>query len=206
VNAARSRGLAGVAVTDHGTIEGGRETQALAPPDLLVIVGAEIYTEIGDIVGLFLTAEIVSRDPEEVLYEIERQGGFAFLPHPTSGHPPIPDSVLDACHGYEALNSRAGHFGIATGHASGGSWHRLSGKARLGNSDAHFASEIGLAYTTIEGPTTRENVVRSLRTGQTTPGGRRGPAFNYYRSQLVRLLKTRDVGMLVRGTRRLVSR
>ena len=43
VRAARRRGLAGVAVTDHGTIAGGLETKAIAPSDLLVVVGAGLF-------------------------------------------------------------------------------------------------------------------------------------------------------------------
>jgi predicted metal-dependent phosphoesterase TrpH len=204
---ARRAGLAGVAVTDHDTIAGGLETRALAPGDLLVIVGAEIHTRVGDIVCLFLTREIETRDPIEVIAETRRQGGVAFLPHPLRSHPPvIADAVLDACAGYEVLNSRAGWFSPETAPVGQTDWRRLAGKARLGCSDAHFYSEIGRAYTLIQGPVTEETVRLALLGGSTVPGGTRGPARNFYLSQMVKLGKTRDVGMLWRLARRLWRR
>lgn len=207
VRAARRARLAGIAVTDHGTIAGGLETQALSPPGLLVIVGAEIYTDVGDIVCLFLSREIRGRDPLEVIAETHRQGGVAFLPHPLRSHPKvIPDEVLDALDGYEVLNSRAGPFDALAAASSGTNWHRLAGKAGLGNSDAHFGREIGLAYNTIPGPPTAENVRAAILAHRVVAEGRTGGPYDFYYSQLVRMVKTRDAGMLVRLGRKLIRR
>ena len=188
VRVARKRGLAGIAVTDHGTIAGGLEASAVAPADLLVIIGAEIYTEVGDIVGLFLREEIRSRDPIDVIAQIHDQGGIAFLPHPLRHHPEIPEGVVHALDGYETLNSRAGRF--LPGDADPNSpLRQLAQKTVFGCSDAHFYSEIGTAYTTIAGPPTCENVADQIRTGQTESHGTKGPAINFYRSQLVKAIK-----------------
>lgn len=206
VRAARRAGLAGIAVTDHGTIAGGQETRALAPEGLLVIVGAEIYTTVGDIVCLFLTEEISSRDPLEVVAETHRQGGVAFLPHPLRSHPgPISDRVLDALDGYEALNGRAGFFDPISAPNRGTNWHRLAGKGILGNSDAHFEREIGRAYTLIEGPPTEENVRGAIRERRLAHGGAVGGPFDFYCSQLVKMIKTRDPAMLLRLGRRVLG-
>lgn len=204
---AKQRGLSGIAVTDHGTIAGGLDAAALAPPDLLVIVGAEIYTLVGDIVCLFLTSEIVGRDPLDVIAQTHQQGGVAFLPHPLRSHPPlIPREVLEACDGFEVLNSRAGWFSPENAPSRGTDWRALSGKTRLANSDAHLGSEIGAAYTLIDGPATAENVKQALLRGMTSIGGARGPTHNFYLSQLIRVVKTRDVAMLARLARRAVRR
>ena len=59
---ARRKGLDGVAVTDHDTIQGGLATARLNQyRDFSVIVGAEYYTKAGDIIGLFLHREIEKR-------------------------------------------------------------------------------------------------------------------------------------------------
>jgi predicted metal-dependent phosphoesterase TrpH len=203
VRVALRRGLAGIAVTDHGTIAGGLEVQRIAPSNLLVIVGAEIYTTVGDIVCLFLSREIVGRDPLDVIAQTHAQGGVAFLPHPMRSHPPlIPTNVLDACVGYEVLNARAGWFDPSTAPSGGTAWRALSSKARMANSDAHLSTEVGRAYTMIDGPSTVENVKRALLEGRTTAGGERVPPRNFYMSQLIKMMKTGDASMLVRLARR----
>ncbi len=207
VRTALRRGLAGVAVTDHGTIAGGLEAKAIAQDGLFVIVGAEIYTKIGDIVCLFLTREITSKDPLEVIAEAHRQGGIAFLPHPLRSHPrQISEEVLLACDGYEELNSRAGWFISDAASLDPTDWRALMHKPRLGCSDAHLYSEIGRAYPAIPGPVGESSVRRAFAEGATTPGGERGPSRNFYLSQLIRLGKTRDLGMLRRFARRLRRR
>jgi hypothetical protein len=204
---AQRRGLRAVAVTDHETIAGGVEARAVAPNDLVVIVGCEIRTECGDIVCLFLREPIQSRDALAVIAEAHAQGGIAFLPHPLFGHPSrIPDAVLDACDGFEGLNSRAGPFSPAAAPASGTSWERLASKAVLANSDAHLASEIGLAWTEMTGPVTPENIRRCILERRTRASGSRAPRSGYYRSQLVRMVKTRDVTILSRLGRRVVRK
>lgn len=205
VRAAVRRGLAGIAVTDHGTILGGLETQAVAPKELLVIVGAEIYTTVGDIVCLFLSHEIFGKDPVDVIGQTVAQGGVAFFPHPLRSHPPgIPTAVLEACVGYEVLNSRAGWFATDTAPPRATDWRTLDSKARLANSDAHLYSEIGAAHTIIEGPATADNVRRALLEGRTQVGGGMVPSRNFYFSQLIKMVKTRDVRMLRRLARRVL--
>ncbi|MGH7620240.1 MAG: PHP domain-containing protein [Gemmatimonadaceae bacterium] len=207
VRAAQRRGLAGVAVTDHGTIAGGLETQRLAPPNLLVIVGVEVHTTVGDIVCLFLSREIVGKDPIDVIAQTHAQGGVAFFPHPLRSHPPlVPAEVLQACDGFEVLNSRAGWFDPNSSPSRGSDWRKLVGKARLGNSDSHLASEIGASHTVIEGPATEDNIKQAFREARTAPGGHRVPSRNFYLSQLIKMVKTRDASMLARLAKRSVRR
>ena len=50
----------------------------------ILILGEEIKSSKGDILGLFLQEEIKMKgySPEEVIKEIHRQGGVAIIPHP----------------------------------------------------------------------------------------------------------------------------
>ncbi len=81
LKAAKLQNLDGIAVTDHDTIKGGIETKKIAE-GIEVIVGAEIRTDGGEIIGYFLQEEIKSRILEEVIDEIKSQGGIACIPHP----------------------------------------------------------------------------------------------------------------------------
>ncbi len=86
VRAAAKRGLTHLAITDHDRIEGAiaaREIARTAAPELTVIVGQEVKTRDGDIIGVFLERD-VPRDlpPAEAIAEIRSQGGLVGIPHP----------------------------------------------------------------------------------------------------------------------------
>ena len=74
-------GLDCIAVTDHNTIQGALKVQAMAP--FRVIIGEEIKSAGGEIIGLFLQ-ETVPRDlpPLETVKRIKDQGGLVSIPHP----------------------------------------------------------------------------------------------------------------------------
>jgi predicted metal-dependent phosphoesterase TrpH len=67
-----------------------------------------LITDIGDIVGLFLTQPIKpSRNPEVVLREIRKQGGVAYLAHPYKWPHLVRDaSVLKRFDAVEVFNAR----------------------------------------------------------------------------------------------------
>ncbi|MBC7876520.1 MAG: PHP domain-containing protein [Anaerolineales bacterium] len=148
VRLAKKRGLSGIAITDHNTIAGGAEAFASNnDKDILVIVGTEIYTEIGDILGLFLSREIKSRRSEDVVDEIHSQGGWVVLPHPYHHHKEIPVELLRKIDAVEIFNGRTG------ADYSQKAIHDISIPYNLGivgNSDAHLPWEIGRVYNSIE--------------------------------------------------------
>jgi hypothetical protein len=75
------RGVNCVAITDHNTTEGAFEIQRLAP--FKVIIGEEINTSEGEIIGLFLR-ETIRRGmtPEDTIRAIREQNGIVVVPHP----------------------------------------------------------------------------------------------------------------------------
>ena len=74
-------GLNYIAVTDHNTIRGALEVQSIAP--FPVIIGEEIKSSSGDIIGLFLTEEVPKGlSPMETVDAIRSQGGLVMVPHP----------------------------------------------------------------------------------------------------------------------------
>ncbi|HDY69701.1 MAG TPA: glycosyltransferase, partial [Actinobacteria bacterium] len=76
-------GIEAVAITDHNTISGALETAAIAPEGMHVIVGEEIKTVSGEIIGLYLKEEIPKGlTAEETIARIKQQGGLVYIPHP----------------------------------------------------------------------------------------------------------------------------
>jgi len=77
----RSRGIGCIAVTDHDEIDGALLLQEKAP--FKVIVGEEIRTDRGEIIGYFLTKRIKpGLSPAKTVAEIKKQGGLVCIPHP----------------------------------------------------------------------------------------------------------------------------
>jgi predicted metal-dependent phosphoesterase TrpH len=146
VKTAKKRGLNGIAVTDHNTIKGGLEAQRINNDgEFMVIVGAEINTDAGDVIGLFLNEEIKSRMFREVIDEIRSQDGVVVLPHPFRGHK-LSDELISSVDAIESFNSRTG----TVENQRAKELVRKYKKTSVAGSDAHFLSEIGLASTQVD--------------------------------------------------------
>ena len=73
--------LGRIALTDHNTAEGALELARLAPE--LAIVGEEVKTREGELIGLFITATVPPwLRPEEAMDLVHEMGGLTYLPHP----------------------------------------------------------------------------------------------------------------------------
>lgn len=80
----RRRHVDCVAITDHNEVHGALELKPwLEARGVSVIVGEEVFTAEGEIIGLWLTDRI-ERDltPEETVRQIRTQGGAVYVPHP----------------------------------------------------------------------------------------------------------------------------
>jgi len=88
IRIALERGLTHVAITNHNNVEGAiavRERAALmgVSDQLTVILGEEVSTADGEIVGLFLSRTIPrGLTAEQTADEIHAQGGLVSVPHP----------------------------------------------------------------------------------------------------------------------------
>lgn len=82
ISAARREGVGCLAITDHDEIDGALEAQSLSR-DVCVIVGEEISTADGHIIGLFLNSRISpGLSAEKTIERIRMQGGLVLAPHP----------------------------------------------------------------------------------------------------------------------------
>lgn len=85
IKQALKKGLDGIAITDHdNTCSWDEAIEAAKELNAFLILGEEIKSSKGDILGLFLKKEIQMKgcDPIQIINEIHRQGGLAIIPHP----------------------------------------------------------------------------------------------------------------------------
>jgi predicted metal-dependent phosphoesterase TrpH len=184
---AKKKGLTGIAVTDHNTIRGGIEARKINKDrDFIVIVGGEIQTEVGDIIGLCMNEEIKSRTSIEVIEEIKDQGGFVVLPHPFRGHK-LNQCIIELSDAIEVFNGRS----TAGENVKSLELAKSYNKPFTAGSDAHFASEIGnvqmLSY--IASP---EDIRQSLVYTETDIYGIECPYYLQDISQMIKSIKTRS--------------
>jgi predicted metal-dependent phosphoesterase TrpH len=133
-----------IAITDHNTLDGSRAVQELTVHstqfrNISVIIGAEYSTDCGDIIGLFLKQDIYTQKASEVVESIKAQGGIVVLPHPYYHHS-LNNTLISGCDIIETYNSRCS----ARDNTRAMQLALANRKPKIGGSDAHFISEIGL--------------------------------------------------------------
>ena len=153
----RSAGIECLFITDHNTIEGALRFRERFP-EFLTVVGAEIMTTAGEVIGLFLKENIApGQSLEQTMAAIRAQGGIVALPHPydawrpSSLKPEVYEAAFSRTDAVEVFNCRtfsARHDRRASRDC------RHHGKLALYGADAHFPEEIGRAtFDLPEAPT-----------------------------------------------------
>lgn len=152
---AKKKGLNGIAVTDHFSIEGALKVKRLNKDENFdIIIGEEISTKQGDVIAYYIQNPIYSTDFFKVVEEIKKQNGLVIIPHPfrTSLNPQhkfkLPfkqiKGYIDAV---ECFNARM------LFNADNKKAEDVANKydiAKTAGSDAHFRFEIANAYTLFE--------------------------------------------------------
>jgi len=165
------KGINCVAVTDHNEIEGAFVIQKLARDrDLKVVIGEEVKTSEGEIIGLFLK-EIVPRDmtPEETIRSIHDQGGVAVIPHPYDifRRSVLTDEAIervkltvDAIEGFNCRNILSKHDEKARNLALG-----ITKPMTVGT-DSHSPWELGGAWLEMDDFETPQELLEALKGGR----------------------------------------
>ena len=191
VRVARARGIDAIAITDHDEIEGAREAQRAAGGDILVIVGEEIDTTAGDILGLFLKEKIATHDPIEAIRAIHDQGGVAILAHPFTKTKSVDDRVaraIDGCEGFNARHSTVPSIEGAEPEPRIASFAKEYDLSLTAGSDAHFYRELARARTVVSA-STLEEAKEQIRRGNTVLSGKKSSPFNLLASAALRSMK-----------------
>jgi len=189
-HAARQGGLDMIAVTDHDTIEGALRAaeHAARRSRLQVIIGEEVSSRDGHIIGLFLERRVrPGLSAAATVHSIHEQGGIAIAAHPfwrtqRQGR-------TGPVHGVGWLAAELPFDAVEVENATPGFYvfnqlaRRLNqglGAAEFGGSDAHIVDAVGRAFTAFPGKTPAE-LRTALETGQTRAGRRRYQAVGLVR-------------------------
>ncbi len=156
-----------IAITDHNHIDFATNLQKSLGSK--IIVGEEINTLEGEIIGLFLT-EKVPRDlsAKDTVKAIKKQNGLVYIPHPfeTVRHgisKQTLDSIIDDVDIIEVYNGRA--FFQNKG-PQAATVARIAEKPGTASSDAHGLKGLGTAYANIEKKPTADNLAEQLHTAK----------------------------------------
>ncbi|HET7676974.1 MAG TPA: PHP domain-containing protein [Candidatus Limnocylindrales bacterium] len=156
---AAQRGLTHLAVTDHERIDGALRARDAAPDGLTVIIGEEVRSAEGDLIGLYLERSVPpGLSALETVAAIHEQGGLAGIPHPfdrfrASGLARLGGDAarrLAAALDYvEIHNARVPYPGANQRAAD---FAQRAGLPGVAVSDAHSLLEVGLAYVSLDAP------------------------------------------------------
>lgn len=155
-----------VAVTDHNRID----FAILLREELgeQIIIGEEIMTTDGEIIGLFLEQPIRPQlSAQETIGQIKDQGGLVYLPHPFETvrkglRPELMEElhkqidIIEICNGRALAQNRASQAVV---------WARLNNVVGAASSDAHGWRGIGKTYTSVKDLPTRDNLLSTLGSG-----------------------------------------
>jgi len=161
IAAAKSRGLSGIAITDHNTCDavehlkgkGFIREDGTAVEGFLIIPGVEVSTADGHLLCLGTTLpQMKGRPAIEVVAAIQERGGIAIAPHPFDKfRAGIREEVLNqlplnALETFNSAVSLKSFNELAAGYAS------RRGLAATSASDAHHASAAGICSTAYDLP------------------------------------------------------
>lgn len=183
-------GLNAVAITDHDRID---SALMLAKTlDILIIPGMEISSLSGHIIGLNLHQPVPKRlSVEETVKRIHENGGVAVACHPytllKAGLKISANQNFDAV---EVINASAIPFTHSQKYARAIAKHLEL--PQVAGSDAHYAPEIGTAYTLVNAEPNVEAILKAIRQGKCTPIGNAIPIKTRIQ-RLIKKLKTRKI-------------
>ena len=173
-------GLDVIAITDHDTIEGAlRAAEYSARIDAVtVIVGEEVSSRQGHILGLFLERRVrPGMSAAATVDEIHRQGGIAIAAHPFWRTARMAERFRGPVHGigwlaaeldFDAVEVENSTPGLGLANMLARRLAEAAGCACTGGSDAHILEAIGKSATTFNGRSAR--ALRSaIEKGTTKP-------------------------------------
>jgi predicted metal-dependent phosphoesterase TrpH len=162
-------GIDVLCITDHNAIKGAVELADHLP--CRVIVGEELRTHAGEIIGLFLAERIpIGTQPAAAAAAIRDQGGVVYIPHPydpmrrnlneSALDALIADGLVDAI---EVINAKTSLSSLNRRAAATAAAHDLAAGA---GSDAHVPDALGAAYVEMPDFDGRHDFLAKLRLGR----------------------------------------
>lgn len=155
-----------IAVTDHDRIDFATRLRAELGPQ--IIVGQEVTTRDGEIIGLYLHRKIrAGLSARETAERIRAQGGVVYVPHPfetvrkgVTEH--TLSSIADLVDIIETHNGRA----LQNRGRRAAQWAHEQNTAQAASSDAHGRTGWGKTCSIIDQPPSATNLAKLLQAGQ----------------------------------------
>ncbi|MGA7476787.1 MAG: CehA/McbA family metallohydrolase [Thermoplasmata archaeon] len=169
-----SVGLNGFALTDHNTVAGHAELAVVQArfPELVLVPGVEVSTLEGHLLVYGVSEAPPSQRPVvETVEWVRDHRGVSVLSHPFRRAHGVGGAVAES--------ARVNAVETVNGHNSPGANRKAAAVAKrrglgaTGGSDVHALFDLGRAYTEFpEGTAGADAVLRSIREGTQTAGGR----------------------------------
>ena len=156
-----------IAITDHDEID-----FAFAMQDKWgekIIVGEEVSTTDGHLIGLFLKKKIKPKlSAKQTIDEIKSQGGIVYIPHPFDRRRKgITKEELDEIiHDVDIIERFNARYFTPGGNEKANAYATEHQKPTATGTDSHALNEIGRTYTLIDRFPTKETLVQLLGTAQ----------------------------------------
>ena len=162
-------GIDVLCITDHNAIKGAVDLVDRLP--CRVIVGEELRTHAGEVIGLFLGERIpAGLQPEEAARAIRAQGGIVYIPHPYDPirrnlSEPALEALVDAglVDAIEVINAKTSLRSLNDRAAAIASERGLAAGA---GSDAHVPDAIGAAFVEMPDFDGASDFIDKLRRGR----------------------------------------
>ena len=169
IEAAKNRGLDGIAITDHDTLEGA-EVAMSEQNDLIIIPGEEVKTDRCEILAIGIWEPVPEELPlEEAIRRVHLQNGLVFVPHPTipffgklkeSEMRKLP---IDGLEVFSSISPLANYYA-----SKNEAMAKRLGILMIAGSDSHRAETVGDAYTIVEvNDRSLTSVLEALKLGRT---------------------------------------
>jgi predicted metal-dependent phosphoesterase TrpH len=165
-NALKAKKLDYIAITDHDTIEAALQIKdRLGDLGERIIVGEEIATTDGEIIGLYLHSTIPEgMSPSQTVKAIHAQGGLVYIPHPfeTVRSGISERSLKQIITEVDIIETHNGRAVFQNRAELAAKWAAEYGLAAAASSDAHGRHGWARTYTRIENVPERDTLAGIL--------------------------------------------
>jgi predicted metal-dependent phosphoesterase TrpH len=190
IKSLQKKGLQGMAITDHNTVEGGLKALKVAPKDFIVIPGVEITTAEGHVIALDVKENIPrGLTVVETVDKIIDLNGIPLIPHLYRSMSGIKEDklnrVIDKISTIEVFNScSVPQTNLKT--AKIAKKYELGG---TGGSDSHTPLYVGYGYTTVNTTDTNVDTIISEISKKKTWGEGKTLSVDYRTDRMIRSVK-----------------
>jgi predicted metal-dependent phosphoesterase TrpH len=180
IEMAKRKGLDGIAITDHHTMQGVREAKAQLD-DFIIVPGIEITTRDGHLLGIglrddaFTSQKTRNQSAVYVSQMIREMEGLVIIPHPCTPFFSMRRSVIEQISpdAIEVYNAHSPCF--ARDARKSCELARSLSIPMVAGSDSHTWQTVGDAYTLIDATADIEAILYAIRLGHTSIVGKASP-------------------------------